>query len=249
MKKKFKTTAAFPDPNFTQVPNRFFDMLTEDMEASEARVTLVMIRQTFGFHRDTFKMGLGKLAGAAGISRNSAKDGAEAAEKRGTFCRTNPDEQGEAEWTLVVNDCIPPMQPLTPPHATIDSQVGVKESIKKIKEKTLTAKTPIPVEITLFREVTRLYPPKANWDDVVKIIQSVSDRLLRPVTAADLLPFFQAWTFRGFKPTNINWTSWAVTGVIPQGKNQPIEISKDGKGINEQGEETLWGVAVSRLVF
>lgn len=142
MKKRkapYMTTEAFPVPEFTQVPNRFFDMLSEDMESSEVRVTLIMIRQTFGFHRDSFKMGLGKLADAAGISRNAAKDGAEAAEKRGTFRRTNPDDQGEAEWELAVGgqpvtpstECIPPLQPVTTPPPLSDPQVGVKETLNK----------------------------------------------------------------------------------------------------------------------
>jgi len=141
MSKKFQTSAAFPEPNYTQVPNKFFDMLP-DMEASEARVTIIMIRNTFGFHRNEFKMGLDKLAAAAGVSRNTAKDGAEAAERRGTFKRSNKDTQGEAEWELIVGD-----QPLTP--STIDPvppqpleggdqplthSIEVKETIKENKE-------------------------------------------------------------------------------------------------------------------
>lgn len=140
MSRKFIVTGAFPEPEWTQVPNKFFEMLPE-MESSEARVTLIMIRETYGYHRESFKMGIGKLAEAAGISRNSAKDGAEAAEERGTFRRINPDEQTEAEWELIVgqpltmvNHCIPDSQPLTPPQSTIDSQVGIKESIKENKE-------------------------------------------------------------------------------------------------------------------
>jgi DnaD/phage-associated family protein len=142
-KAKYITTTAFPEPNFTQVPNRFFDMLSEDMEASEVRVTLVMIRETYGYHRADFKMGIKKLAEAAGISRGAAKLGADAAEQRGTFRRSNPEEQGEAEWELVVyNECYPinecegGIQPLYATHTTIDPQVGVKE---RNKEKESTA--------------------------------------------------------------------------------------------------------------
>ena len=107
---------------------------------------------------------------------------------------------------------------------------SVEESIKKqTKKEKIKAekppKPPTPPEILVFREVTRLYPPKNNWDDVVKIIQSVSERLGRPATKEDLQPFFDAWTFRAFKPTNINWTSWAVSGKIPQQgvQQKPLE--------------------------
>jgi len=106
-------TEAFPEPNYTQTPNNFFEMLP-DMEASEVLVTLILIRFTFGFHRERFKMGISKLEQATGLSRNSVKAGAEAAEKRGTFRRVNPTDQTEAEWELVVG------QPLPPPRSTID---------------------------------------------------------------------------------------------------------------------------------
>lgn len=136
---KYITTNAFPEPNYTQTPNNFFDMLP-DMEHSEVNVTLVMIRNTFGFHRTEFKMGLGKLADAAGLSRNAAKDGAEAAEKRGTFKRTNPDSLGEAEWELVIGQPVTTLhsvtgdgQPVTTDRSTSDQQVGIKE-IKEIKQ-------------------------------------------------------------------------------------------------------------------
>ena len=136
---KYKTTAAFPEPEYTQTPNKFFDTLP-DMYDSEVRVTLVMIRQTFGFHRDGFKMGVGKLADAAGLSRQGALDGAQAAEKRGTFRRTNPNEITEAEWELVVTlySVDTPSSQLIPPLYSVEGspqvgrgQVGVKEILKK----------------------------------------------------------------------------------------------------------------------
>jgi hypothetical protein len=135
----YRTTAAFPEPNYTQTPNDFFAMLP-DMESSEVRVTLVMIRETFGYHRESFTMGIGKLADAAGLSRGAAKDGAEAAEKRGTFRRSNPTEQTEAEWELVVGqpltpstECIGDGQPLTVTPPLVDPQVRVKERKKEKK--------------------------------------------------------------------------------------------------------------------
>ena len=106
--------SGFQSPNYTQAPNDFFVMLPE-MNDAEIRVTLVMIRKTFGFHRDAFKMGISKLADAAGLSRQGALDGARAAEKRGTFKRTNPDEQGEAEWELILDEPLKPIDtPLKP---------------------------------------------------------------------------------------------------------------------------------------
>lgn len=130
--------SGFASPNYTQTPNDFFDMIAE-MGDAELRATLVMIRQTFGFHREGFKLGINKLADAAGLSRNGAKEGAEQAEKRGTFRRTNPDAQTEAEWELVVGQPVTPSandqggsQPVTTPPSVDDPQVRVKESNKEI---------------------------------------------------------------------------------------------------------------------
>ncbi len=135
------TTAAFPEPNHTQTPNNFFDMVP-DMSDAELRVTIVMIRNTFGWHRCGFKMGVEKLGAAAGLSRQGTLDGAAAAEARGTFRRINPDTNKEAEWELVVD-----LQPVDPSSQLRDDLQpvegrpqagrglsGVKESIKKVKE-------------------------------------------------------------------------------------------------------------------
>jgi len=90
---------AFDEPNHTQTPNKFFDMIP-DMSEAELRVTLVMIRHTLGYHKNTFKMGMQKLGDASGLTRQGAMAGAEAAEQRGIFKRSNPDSQKEAEWEL-----------------------------------------------------------------------------------------------------------------------------------------------------
>lgn len=141
---EYKTTAAFPEPNYTQTPNDFFTMIP-DMSEAELRVTLVVIRETFGYHCQDFKMGVAKLAKAAGLSRQGALDGAEAAEKRGTFRRSNPESIKEAEWELVVAEPLQPVDPsteLTPTLQPVEGsplpgggQVGVKERLNKKSKK------------------------------------------------------------------------------------------------------------------
>lgn len=134
----------FDEPNHTQTPNKFFDMIPEMGEA-ELRVTLVMIRHTFGYHKESFKMSMQKLADASGMSRQGAINGALAAEERGIFKRANPDSQKEAEWELnllPVND-VDPSTTLTGSVNDVDStckpslqQSSVKENYKENKEET-----------------------------------------------------------------------------------------------------------------
>ena len=76
----------FDSPNFTQAPNQFFDQLLKDIaELSELKVTLVAIRQTFGYHRTKAEMSRAFLEQATGLSRNSVRRGIKLALKRGTL--------------------------------------------------------------------------------------------------------------------------------------------------------------------
>jgi DNA-binding Lrp family transcriptional regulator len=135
---------SFQAPTYTQAPNDFFDMV-KDMTDAELRVTTVMIRQTFGFHRLDFKMSIKELAEQAGLSEQGARDGAEAAEKRGTFKRTNPDTKKTAEWNLNVVDLnVVDLQPvevepqpsrgLTPTQLTTGTVLKKEKEIRKKKD-------------------------------------------------------------------------------------------------------------------
>jgi len=119
-----------------------------------------------------------------------------------------------------------------------DAQGSVKDvtptysSNIKVQIKDKAAKTPIPPEVKIYREVTGRYPNRANYPDVEKIIQSVSARLGRDAVKDDLLPYFTEWTARGYNPANLSgWTSWAVVGSIPS-MGKPVQ-SKAMDTINQ----------------
>jgi hypothetical protein len=234
----------FAAPNYTQTPNDFFPMIPL-MDEAELKITLVMIRQTFGFHRKGFKMSLPKLARETGLSRSGALIGAKAAEKRGTFRRVNPDEPGSAEWELVVADQIEPeiedentppasrgaLQPLEAPLQPVEGaplvtvgQLRVKESSKRksINKKIRPAGKPVP-QLTakdfpsnvIFREVTERWPAKVNWTTVESFFNRIAARLGRYPTAAELKPFYEAWCGCGWNTLSINWLDYAVRGQMP----------------------------------
>lgn len=65
-------------PNYTQAPNILFDEWLPELKEGELRVALVIVRQTFGFHRDEHEMSVSRLAELSGMSRRaviSALDG------------------------------------------------------------------------------------------------------------------------------------------------------------------------------
>ncbi|SRR5258706_4128229 len=174
--------------------------------------------------------GYDKLEIKTALSRQGIADTLEAIKQNGFMIFEGVSRLGTNSYRIsktILEGLVKPLDSEKSSHLTQPSQATrLKPSINHPKQPSFKAekppKPPTPPEILIYREVTKLYPLKVNWDSVVKIFQSVSARLGRTATADDLLPFFEAWTFRGFKPTNINWTSWAVSGKIPQ-QGQPIK--------------------------
>jgi DnaD/phage-associated family protein len=205
--------AGFQSPNFTQTPNDFFELIDE-MSDAELRVTLVMIRATFGFHRATFKMGLKKLAAAAGLSLNGTRAGVDAAEQRGTFKRSNPDAQGEAQWELIVEDATTEwgaaservgVQPVNAPRAATAPQSPVKESIKeRIKQERDMAATQL-AELQggglNSMDAQRISEWKANHTDewITKAIQTAKDAGARSSAYVDRVLI--GWEANGYPKT------------------------------------------------
>lgn len=80
--------SAIPPPNYTQAPNAFFDdILPEITSLSELKVTLAIMRQTFGWHKAEDRISLSQLEELTGLSRESVADGIKRAMKRGTVGR------------------------------------------------------------------------------------------------------------------------------------------------------------------
>lgn len=139
---------SFKSPNYTQVPNDFFDM-AKDMTESELRVTLSLIRQTFGFHRKGTKMSIPELSEDTGLSDQGVRNGATGAEARKTFRRINPGNQGKAEWELYVEpptELTPNLVDPTPnlvdptPHVTLTTGTVLKKDKENTKEKKIPQK-------------------------------------------------------------------------------------------------------------
>ncbi len=79
---------SIPAPNYTQAPNAFFDdILPEITSLSELKVTLAIMRQTFGWHKAEDRISLSQLEELTGLSRESVADGIKRAMKRGTVGR------------------------------------------------------------------------------------------------------------------------------------------------------------------
>lgn len=107
----------------------------------------------------------------------------------------------------------PPSPSEHPVHTVNQRSNHIKKDPKTNGDKSPRANT-IP-EVVLFREVTKRYPNSVNFEDVKASISKVKERLRRDVTRDDLLPFYKAWTSKGYNPSAITWLEWAETGMVP----------------------------------
>ena len=53
--------SGFKAPNYTQIPNDYFDLVMEMTEA-ENKVLAALLRATLGYHRDEIKLSIRELA-------------------------------------------------------------------------------------------------------------------------------------------------------------------------------------------
>lgn len=91
----------YPGPNHTQTPNAFFDETLAGIDTlAEAKVTLAIIRQTFGWHKEQDVLSISQLEAMTGLSRKSVIAGVRAAIRRGTIGRR---KSGQSfSYTLLV---------------------------------------------------------------------------------------------------------------------------------------------------
>jgi phage replication O-like protein O len=76
------------EPNHTQTPNTFFDELLKQIETvTELKVTLAIIRQTFGWHKAEDELSLSQLEALTGLSRQGVCDGLKFGLERGSIVR------------------------------------------------------------------------------------------------------------------------------------------------------------------
>lgn len=91
---KPNVTGAVEAPNYTPTPNAFFDTMLPAMSSvGELKVTLVIIRQTFGWvgkdgaRKMEDQLSVTRLMALTGLARQSVMDGVKAGLERGTILR------------------------------------------------------------------------------------------------------------------------------------------------------------------
>ena len=129
--------AGFQSPNYTQIPNDYFELITE-MTTAESRVLAVLLRSTFGYHRDEVKLSIRQMARLTKLSPQSVMEGAKRLEVRELIERT-VSETSTTSWRVLVNSDTGLYQKIVKTVPDCKSELPVKER-KKEKEKELKEK-------------------------------------------------------------------------------------------------------------
>lgn len=74
-------------PNYTQSPNVFFDEIFKNLKEGELRLVLVLVRQTFGWHKSADRISLSQLAEKSGMERRSVCRSLAALIEKGLVCK------------------------------------------------------------------------------------------------------------------------------------------------------------------
>ena len=80
--------SGFEAPNHTQAPNAFFDKILPEIDTvTELKVTLCVMRQTLGWHKEEDVLSLSRIQALTGLRREGVVDGLRRAMRRGTVTR------------------------------------------------------------------------------------------------------------------------------------------------------------------
>jgi hypothetical protein len=89
--------------NFTKLPNNFFILATQ-MKEAELRVTLVIARETFGWHRKTAELSFSYFMTLTGLTRQGVSNGLTEGLERGTIQR---EAKGQGfEYSLTISEVV-----------------------------------------------------------------------------------------------------------------------------------------------
>jgi len=95
-----------PPPNYTQTPNDLFDHWIPHLKESELKVLLVIIRKTFGWHKERDRISISQLERFTGLSEKSVLCAVKSLISKGVIKKQTIGERGKQQsfYELVVED-------------------------------------------------------------------------------------------------------------------------------------------------
>lgn len=136
--------AKAPAPNYTQSPNIYFDTWLKEINSlAELKVVNVIIRHTFGWHKEGAAIGTTELMALTGLSRVSVCDGVKRALDHGYIVRKTDGLRGLSNYKIAVEmtgkESIPDDLPTGKESIPVTGKESIpltgKESIHAYKDK------------------------------------------------------------------------------------------------------------------
>ena len=72
-----------PKPNYTQIPNVFFDEIMQELNQSELKVMMVVMRKTFGWQKRKDRISYSQIQEISGLSKQAVSDGLKGLTEKG----------------------------------------------------------------------------------------------------------------------------------------------------------------------
>src|SRR5687767_12064415 len=95
--------AKAPSPNYTQSPNVYFDTWLKEINSlAELKGVNMIIRHTFGWHKEDASIGTSELMAMTGLSRVSVCEGVKRALEHGYIVRKTDGLRGLATFRISV---------------------------------------------------------------------------------------------------------------------------------------------------
>lgn len=206
----------FQAPNYTQVPNDYFDLVME-MTESENKVLAVLLRTTLGYHRDEIKLSIRELARITHLDPKSVMNGARKLEERGLIERTVGKITTVTRWRVVIEDpklwekivkTVPVSQygNETPPLIKKERK-DIERRALDFQSMTIPEARKLPT-LRMYEDATDFFPGSVIWEFVHTFITE------NKLTAEKIKAAAVAWAAQGFKKENVKGIlEWALNGI------------------------------------
>lgn len=240
----------FISPNYTQIPNDFFETYLPQLEKAELKIMLIIMRGTFGYHREEVTISIRDMARQTGLSVASIMPAAEHLEELGLIERIT-DGAKSTHWRALVENTVsinstrkkrgvptidtPVYQPLVQNVSTIDTQLGLNKD--KEKEINTQSQPQPPHEQTPPRNIYTLY------SDNIGMLTAISSDQLADYADLPYTMLERAFT----EAVNNNVRRWSyVRAILDKWKVSGYQ-ERPAKQIDYQPIQELTGMAPEEL--
>jgi len=179
------------EPNYTRVPNVFFDEMMRGWDKSKLLIFLAVCRETFGWHRDKYQMSFSDFQEMTGLGRQSVKNGIDALMEDGYLKREQigqsflyelvvqrEDQSNNRTSSEQSSDGTTTSPTVEPPAAPLEDQS--RHDIKEKKETKKKEKESAAAIFTLYADnIGDLKPLVA--DDLGDLLDEYGEQWLREV--------------------------------------------------------------------